>query len=354
MYKDNIDKDLEKLFNEDNNIPESIKRKKELAFSQIMKMEEDKNRGKVKMKRKSLKAAAVLVAVLAIGVPTVASIKGLLFGGEYKGIQTAVENGYEQNVEGVFAEDKGIKVDLIHAVSDPTAITLRFKISADKESTLKSLGLSNENKGQVAFNIVDDKGRVIEGYDPKEGSYTVPVVDENGKETWLTGFGDSNVDLSNIKNGEVYYDYMIGSTEGNLKDIKGLSIEAVKIGALTGNWKMDLEFKEEMITEVIQSYSKFEKNDKVEVFGAKQMATGLMIDFAIEPGLDENIILQGKIEDMDGNRYGTERAGSMEVMEDGRDKVVMTFEISKFDSLEEFYFVVENFKGEELKVKVSK
>lgn len=356
MYRDeNVDNELKNLLNENNKIPESIKLKKESAFAEIRKTVINKEavREKSYMKKKKVGlVAAVLAGVLLVGTPIVAAVRGVLLDGKYQGIQKAVEKGYVQNVEGVFAEDKGIKMELTNVVSDPTAISLRFKISAENKNDIKKLGLDSDTKGRVAFNIIDDKGRVIEGYDPEEGSYTVPIKGENEEDIWLTSGGDNSVDTSNISNGEIYYDYMINSTEGNLKDIKGLSIEVVKLGKLKGNWKMNVDFTEEMMATNVVTYEATEKNDKVEVIEAKQMATGLMVTFAVKPGLDENIILYTKIEDMQGNRYSTERAASMEVLEDGRDKVVMTFDISKFNSLEEFYLVVENFEGVDQKVKM--
>lgn len=355
MYReDNIDNELKNLLNTDKEIPKSVKVKKENAFAEIRKMNTNKEnvREKYYMKKKKIGViAATLVGVLLVGTPIVAGVRGLLLDGKFKGIQDAVQNGYVQNVEGVFAEDQGIKMELTNVIADPTTISLRFKISAKNKGDIKKLRLAS-NKSLVAFNIVDDRNRVIEGYDPKEGSYTVPIKGENGEDIWLTSGGDDSVDTSNIDNGEIYYDYMINSTEGNLKDIKGLSIEAVKLGKLKGSWKMKVDFTEEMISAELATYEVVGTNENIEVFEARQMATGLMIDFAIKSGLDENLILYTKVEDIQGNRYGTERAASMEALEDGRDRAVMTFDISKFNSLEEFYLVVGNFEGADQRVKM--
>lgn len=355
MYRDNIDKELANLLNDNNEIPQVVRSKMDDAFQEIRNNNgsKDELRGKKHMNKKKVGViAAALVGVMLVGTPIVAGVRNLILDGNFKGIQEAIDNGYVQNVEGVFAEDNNIKLELMNVVADPTTISLRFKITSDNINELKKLGFDKSDKGSISFNLIDDRGRVLEGYDPKEGSYTVPVKGDNGEDTWLTSSGSCSADTSNINNGEIYYDYMINSSEGNLKDIKGLSIEAVKMGTLKGSWRMNIDFTEEMISSETAIYEVVEGNENIEVFEAKQMATGLMIDFAIKPGLDESLIVYTNIEDMEGKKYDVERAAWMEVLEDGRDRAGITFEISKFNTLEEFYLVVENFEGKELKVKM--
>lgn len=340
MCKDN--KSLYDLFNEDDKIPDSIRAKKENSFNEIRKMENDKkmNNG-FSIKKKLIASIAVFLLILGIGTPIAAHMKWRFLDGRDKGVQEAIDNNYDQNLDGVFAKSNGVTLELTNVITDPTVIALRFKITS--EENINKIGLDTNKKCNIAFNIIDDRERVIQGYDNIEGIYSGKVESESGEIIRLSSGGSESLDMSNADEDILYYDYMITSTEGNLKDIKGLTIETDSIGELVGEWKLQVEFDKEITGSTNREYDVVKTSEKIEVIQAKQMATGLLVKFIVKGDVDENIVAKTKIEDSEGNLYGTNRAATLGTLNDGNNEVEMIFETSKFNVLERFNLVIDGF-----------
>lgn len=353
MHK-NIDNQIKDLLNKEEVIPNSVRNKKEEAFDMIRNMEN--NEVKVKRSLFSKKNIAIATVVILGGIslttPILANVKDLIFNGRYKGVQTAIDNGYEQNVEGIASESNGINIEVIKVIADPTMMNLKFKVSSDDIKKISEFKYTENGPSINTFNITDDRNRVIQFYD-EEGTGTKPIIDENGKEVWLVSGGDESVDISDIDNGNIYFDIMLNSSEGNLAGIKSLSLQTNQIANLKGNWKIDVEFDEMMTTNDEINYITIESNDKVEVLEATGMATGIKVRFKVNTPIDESIISKVKLVDENGVEYKSDRPGMMKV-EDGKDIVEITFEASKFDNIDKFDFVVENLDNTDEIVKLVK
>lgn len=353
MHK-NIDNEIKHLLNKEEVIPDSIRSKKEDAFNMIRNMEnnEMKNKRTLFDKKNIAIATIVIVGGISLTTPILANVKELIFNGKYKGVQTAIDNGYGQSIDGLVSKSNGINLEIIKVISDPTMINLKFKVSSEDISNIQNFKY-NENGASInTFNISDDKGRIIQFYD-EEGTGTKPIIDENGKEVWLVSGGDEHVDTSDIDNGNIYFDIMLNSSEGNLEGIKSLSLQTNKIANLKGDWKIDVEIDESMINENIVNYTTTESNDKVEVLKAEGMATGIKVKFMVNIPIDESIISKVKIIDENGIEYKTNRPGVMGV-ENGKDIVEITFEASKFDNIDKFDFIIEDLDGKDEVVRLAK
>lgn len=344
----NIDDEIKNLLNKEESIPMSIRNKKEDAFNIIRDMESKdmKNKRNLFSKKNIAVATVVIVGGITLTSPILANVKGLIFNGRYKGVQMAIDNGYEQNIKGVYSESNGIRLEVIKAVVDPTMINLKFKVSSEDIKNIKKFKYAENGPSINTFNITDDKGRVIQFYDDKEGIETKPIVDENGKEVWLLSGGDESVDIKDMDNGNVYFDIMLNSSEGNLGEIKSLNLQTNKIANLKGDWKLDVKLDEAMTNNDVVNYIVTVSNDNVEVLEAKGMATGIKVKFMVNVSIDESIISKVKLVDEDGIEYKTDRPGWMAV-ENGKDIVEITFEASKFDNLDKFDFVIENLNGKD-------
>lgn len=123
----------------------------------------------------------VVVGGISITSPILANVKYLIFNGRYKGVQTAIENGYEQNIDGIYSESNGIRLEVIKVVSDPTMINLKFKVSSNDINNIKEFKYAQDGPSINYFNITDDKDRVIQFYD-EEDIGSKPIIDENGIE----------------------------------------------------------------------------------------------------------------------------------------------------------------------------
>lgn len=355
MHKDkNMDDKIKKLLNQDEIVPNSISNKKQNAFNMIRDMEKEKMTNKKKSLNKKIIAVATIVIVggVSIASPALADVRELLFRGRYRGVQDAIENGYEQNIEGSYSESNGIKLEVIKAVADPTMINLKFKISSSDINKIQKFRYSEDGSAINIFNITDDRNRVIQ-FNDEEGTGTKPIIDENGNEKWLVSGGDESVDISDIGNGNVYFDIILTSSEGNLEGIKGLTLQTDRIANLKGNWKLNVEFDEDMISNEVVNYMVSEENEKIEILEAKGMATGIKIKFIVNSPIDESILLKTKLVDNSGVEYRSDRPALM-VVENGKDLVEITFEANKFDNLEGFDFVIEDLGGKDEVVKLIK
>lgn len=351
----NIDDEIKNLLNKEESIPISIRNKKEDAFNIIRDMgsKHKKNKRSLFSKKNIAVATVVIVGGITLTNPSLANVKDLFFNGRYKGVQTAIDNGYEQNIEGVYSESNGIKLEVVKVLVDPTMINLKFKVSSEDIKNIKKFKYDENGPSINTFNITDDKGRVIQFYDEKEGAGIKPIIDKNGKEVWLLSSKDESVDIKDIDNGNVYFDIMLNSSQGNLGEIKSLNLKANKIANLKGDWELNVKFDEYMTNNDMVNYIATASNDNVEVLEAKAMETGIKVRFMVNVPIDESIISKVKLVDEDGIEYKTDRPGWMEV-DNGKDIVEITFEASKFDNLDKFDFVIEDLNGKDEVIELTK
>lgn len=350
----NMDNKIKDLLGKEEILPKSVRDKKEEAFNMIRDMDDNKIKKKKPFFNKKNIAIATLVVVGGISItsPILANVKHLIFNGRYKGVQTAMENGYEQNIDGIYSESNGIRLEVIKIVSDPTMINLKFKVSSNDINKIKEFKYAQDGPSINSFNITDDKNRVIQFYD-EEGIGSKPILDENGNEVWLISGGDESVDMSDITNGNIYFDIMLNSSSGNLEGIKSLNLQTNKIANVKGDWKLDVKLDDTMANNNVVNYVPIESSEKIEVLEAKGMATGIKVKFIVNVPIDESIISKVKLVDENGIEYKTDRPGSMET-ENGKDLVEVTFEASKFDNLEKFKFIIEDLNCKDEVVKLIK
>lgn len=338
-----LDQKIAQLLNGEEAIPNSIKIKKEQAYKEIREM--SKQSKKVSNKKKWMVAAsAVVVGALTMGTPIFAEFAEKLFGGSYSGVQSAVNEGYIQETTGIESESNGIKLELLNVVKDPTIIQLSYRLSSEDPKVLKGFKY-DRGKGNALdqFTIIDDKGRVLQAID-EEGTYTVPFIDEKGEKQWLVSSVSQDV-REDLEHGQVYFDILLSSTQGNYDDIQGLSIQTNKIGNLEGDWQLDVVFDEQMVQVSKVQYEAREVNDKIEILSAEALPTGLKIDFLVKVPIDESIVSNAKVVDRKGNSFSAERGGWMENTEEG-ERVILTYDVLESELQDEFEFMVEDIDGQ--------
>ncbi|MGX4599403.1 DUF4179 domain-containing protein [Faecalimicrobium sp. JNUCC 81] len=341
--QNDLDKLIKENLNKEEYIPQSIINKKEDAFNMIKDMEKENIKAKKKYINKKTAAAVAMVVIggLSFGKPVLANINKVLFEGRYRGVQSAKENGYEQKAEGVFSESNGIRLEVVDLVADPTIINIKFKLSSKDTNELKKFkNPETKNKSIMNhFTITDDKGRILQTYG-KDGIMSPPLTDEDGNEYHLTSGADEDIDVSRLNENEVYFWCVFTSSQGSLGDIKGLRIQTNKISNIEGNWDLKLDFNDFIINNKEVSYVAKDKNEKVEIIEAKGFATGIKIDFVVNEPIDELIMLNAKLVDKNGKEYRSERPGWME-SKDGKDYVSITFDVSQYEKLDEFDFIID-------------
>lgn len=291
-------------------------------------------------------ASVVVVSALAFQTPVFAEFLEELFGGHYKGVQSAVDEGYIQETTGLVSESNGIKLELLKVVKDPTVIQFSYRLSSDDVKGLRNFKYDKGPGNSLdQFNIIDDQGRIIQAIDEGGESYTEPFIDENGKKQWLLSSGSQDV-REDLERGQVYFDIILNSSQGNYDDIKGSSIQTNKIGNLEGNWSLDVVFDEQMVQVPKVGYEVSTPNDKIEILSAQGLPTGLKVDFLVKAPIDESIISKAKVIDSKGNSYSADRAGWMETTEEG-ELVELTYDVLEKQLGDEFKFVVEDVNGKD-------
>lgn len=348
-----LEQAIKNWVNQEEEIPESVKQKTIVAYEEIRAMSREKNRKSKYKKQRRWTVAAVgllLVGVISIQPPVLAGIKKVLFGGYYTGVQSAIDKGYLQEIKGVVSESNGIQLEIIGGLIDPTIIHLRLKVSAEDPKQLKGFKYNSQHKVPFVdqFTLIDDQGRVIQQVN-EEGSYTIPVKGEDGKEIWLLSSTTEEVDLSRRDEGEVYIDMIWNSSEGNYKGIKGVTLQSQKLGSLKGDWELEVDFGEEVAADEGSGYEVIKGDERLQIVEARLYRTGLKLEFITTLAIDESIISNTKVVTQTGAVYTSDRAGWMEQTEQG-EKVILTFGILEEELGEQFAIKVEGFEGLEVQL----
>lgn len=346
------DKELElkikKWANQEEELPESIKKKTALAYEEIRAMGR-KSKHRNKKKWSAVAAGILLIGVISIQPPVLAGIKKVLFGGDYVGVQLAIDKGELQEIEGAVSESNGIKLEVIGGLIDPTVIHLRLKLSTENPKLLKNFRYNPQHSWRFIdqFTIIDDQGRIIQSIN-EEGSYSEPIRSETDGEIWMLSSSVEEVDSSKKEQGEIYIDMILNSSEGNYKEIKGITLQTHKLGKFEGDWSLKVNFNEDMNADEGINYQVVEAHEAIQIVDATLYRTGLKVDFITSLAIDESVISKAQIINETGQVYTSDRTGWMEQVEGG-EKVVLTFGILAEDLGENFSFKIDGFEGGEVK-----
>ena len=243
-----------------------------------------------KSKRRFINKKVVIVAcaflVLTTGLvfsKEIEKITKRLFTNTTKAIDLAVENGYVQNVDMKFVEDKDIGIKVDNMILDEISLDISFCYKV-KDSNIKEMRISK-------YNITTGDGKPINS---TEGKYEeIPLAnsinwgDHTQIKTSDTTFSDSvlftlrdlnyNIDKINI---EIY----------EVKLIYDDVIEEVQ-----GKWNFNIEISESMKKSSKVEFKMQGTNDKVEDCIGTLSPTGLCIElklkepFDIQTWFDENV-----------------------------------------------------------------
>lgn len=336
-----LEQKVEEIVNKDEVLPESVKAKTQLAYKEIKSMSIHTK----KTQKKKWVVAASLIAASAISLqsPLLADIRELFFGGNYKGVESAIKNGQLQSLEGIVSESNGIKLEVIGGLVDPTIIHLRLKLTAEDPELLKNFEYNQHTIQFIdQFNVTDDQGRIIQRIE-EEGVYIPPFINEQGEKIHLLSSSSEQVNTRKLDQGEIEIDMIFNSSEGNYGDIKGLTLQSNQLNKFEGDWTLEVPFTSKMIEAKGVVYEVTAPNDQIAITSAITMKTGLKIDCIVKVPVDENVI-NSKIVGEDGTTFTTGRAGAMENTPQG-ERVVLTFEVLEEELGESFTLQIPTLEG---------
>lgn len=337
-----------KSLSDDSEIPESVIRKSETAFTQIRKMQSEvKERKKSSMRKRKIYIAAVaLFGALMIPIMTsdsaIAAIKSFFY--KDAGIQKATDNGYVQAVDDDSVKDKGIAVKVDQVVVDKTKMAFSFQLAFDDVSLI-----SAADRVFMDMVIRDDEGKYIEA---------------DGNPNSLTSGMDWNTNVSQKENGKVVYNVVLQSPEGKFVNMNVLEVDIHSIAlykkhgdkpykVIEGNWISMIGLDEKFTMQQTVKYDA-EDHPVVKVMYAEMLPTGMSIQFSIAEKVDESILHKVTLVDETGKTYEPSNIASMDYTEDGKDLISMTFEATAYDELDALTMKLEDIAGQDLTVKLVK
>jgi hypothetical protein len=234
------------------------------------------------------KTIASILCIVFMGTGIVLASNSLWNHWNNKGVKTAIEYGYVQNVEMDYniQNDLGIKLDSIIIDNSNIGIVFNYKIP----SNLKSI----DNIAIKDIVIKDEKNNII-FEDGNEKSLSTGYAEEFASENSIVKQAIllNNLNHTYPKSNNIYISFSTVNIFRNQKNIK----------TITGNWNFDINVTDKFINRETIEYTAGQSKD-IEVISAELTSTGLDIEMRFNFPLNaENLGKNIKIQDNDKNEY---------------------------------------------------
>lgn len=234
------------------------------------------------------KIIASILCIVFMGTGIVLASNSLWNHWNNKGVKTALEYGYVQNVEMDYniQNDLGIKLDSIIIDNSNIGIVFNYKIP----SNLKSI----DNIAIKDIVIKDEKNNII-FEDGNEKSLSTGYAEEFASENSIVKQAIllNNLNHTYPKSNNIYISFSTVNIFRNQKNIK----------TITGNWNFDINVTDKFINRETIEYTAGQSKD-IEVISAELTSTGLDIEMKFKFPLNaENLGKNIKIQDNDENEY---------------------------------------------------
>lgn len=344
--KIDIDKKIESELKKDVEIPESVLNKINNAFNEIRIEENEKSKSIFKFNKRLVASfiAVFIIGIISINPKVLAGINSFF---KDKGVQKAANNGYIQEIKDSMVNDNGVSIKINDVIADETKIAISFTFKFEDINKLK-----NVSGMQLGLNVKDNKDKIIFEH-----------LEEGIHSPYFVG-SESNIDTSNIDNGEIKYYFKMYSTDGELKDINSLSIKIDEIKLyeedirnnkkIKGEWNLAINLDEKFVNKDSIKYTPINNNDIVNIISAEAYPTGMLLKFNINSVVDENIINKISIIDENGNEFDRFNSAKMNTTSNGRVEISMMFDLTIFDNLNEFKMVVKDIDDKDIAINLKK
>lgn len=238
------------------------------------------------------KTIASILCIVFMGTGIVLASNSLWNHWNNKGVKTALEYGYVQNVEMDYniQNDLGIKLDSIIIDNSNIGIVFNYKIP----SNFKNI----DNIAIKDIVIKDEKNNII-FEDGNEKSLSTGYAEEFASENSIVKQAIllNNLNHTYPKSNNIYISFSTVNIFRNQKNIK----------TITGNWNFDINVTDKFINRETIEYTAGQSKD-IEVISAKLTSTGLDIEMKFNFPLNaENLGKNIKIQDKDENEYFSDK-----------------------------------------------
>ncbi|MGL4797797.1 MAG: hypothetical protein ACRCWY_00160, partial [Cellulosilyticaceae bacterium] len=318
-----LDSNIKEHVNQTEVLPESVKRKTQLAYEEIKSMK--KSNKKRSTKKWAVAASLVVAGALCLQTPLMADIKELLFGGNFAGVESALASGAMQPFEGIISESNGIQLEVVGGFIDPTIIHLKVVLTAEDPTLFQDFKYEQHSKRFVdQFNMKDGQGRILQEIHD-EGVYMPPFINEQGEKIYLTSTSTENVNTYALKEGKIEVDMIFNSSAGNYGDIQELTLQSNQLNAFTGDWTVTIPLASETPALPSATYEVTTPNSHIQITSAVAITSGIKIDCIITAPIDEDVIHSTLVGE-NGDVFTTGRPGWMETVPEGH-RVALTFDV---------------------------
>lgn len=234
------------------------------------------------------KTIASILCIVFMGTGIVLASNSLWNHWNNKGVKTALEYGYVQNIEMDYniQNDLGIKLDSIIIDNSNIGIVFNYKIP----SNFKNI----DNIAIKDIVIKDEKNNII-FEDGNEKSLSTGYAEEFASENSIVKQAIllNNLNHTYPKSNNIYISFSTVNIFRNQKNIK----------TITGNWNFDINVTDKFINRETIEYTAGQSKD-IEVISAELTSTGLDIEMKFNFPLNaENLGKNIKIQDKDENEY---------------------------------------------------
>lgn len=238
------------------------------------------------------KTIASILCIVFMGTGIVLASNSLWNHWNNKGVKTALEYGYVQNIEMDYniQNDLGIKLDSIIIDNSNIGIVFNYKIP----SNFKNI----DNIAIKDIVIKDEKNNII-FEDGNEKSLSTGYAEEFASENSIVKQAIllNNLNHTYPKSNNIYISFSTVNIFRNQKNIK----------TITGNWNFDINVTDKFINRETIEYTAGQSKD-IEVISAKLTSTGLDIEMKFNFPLNaENLGKNIKIQDNDENEYFSDK-----------------------------------------------
>lgn len=352
----NFDDKLNNILNDEINIPESILKKKNIAFEEIRKS---------KKKRRRFNNGFIAAAILVILVTGIFSIKGenvlatikeFIF--KYnQGVEKAVENGYYKQLQDYTVSSEGVEIKIDKVILNSKTLFASFVIKFEDsnlidelESIFVDMDIDYENKKSQQPMFMSKSEIDIENKEVH--CYFTYSLDEEINSNYLK-ININEITLMTNSESKLSWDLSVSELDKESYAASGIKIFK-KFKSL---WSFDLDVNSIIQEDINYSYSSLESTGEMEFVSAELSPTGMKI--IIKDCSELNFYeLSLIITDMKLTNNNGEIFGILETIiseeEDNVKYIKAIFEATVFDENENLYLEIIKDDGTIVKFKLKK
>lgn len=352
----NFDNKLNKVLNDEINIPESILKKKDIAFEEIRKSKKKKRR----FNNEFIAAAVLLILVTGIfsikGESVLATIKEFIF--KYnQGVEKAIENGYYKQLQDYTVSSEGVEIKIDKIILNSKTLFASFVIKFEDsnlidelESIFINMDIEYENKKNqqpmfMSKSEVDIENKEVHCY------FTYSLAEEIN-----SNYLKINIDaitLETNSESKLSWDPSVSELDKESYTASGIKIFK-KFKSL---WSFDLDVNSIIQEDINYKYTSAESTGEMEFVSAELAPTGMevIIKDCSELNFYELslIITDMKLTNDNGESFDILESRISEE-EDNVKYIEVTFEATVFDENENFYLEIIKEDGTIAKFKLKK